>query len=163
MHYEVKDVFLLCENDVDGKICHFSQRKHFFLLVALPRGTKTHNIRIKKVAQFNLATFCMFRFFQNLAGFGRKPEKVTNPTCFRFAVGQRKSRHSFSVDKSPSMFISVPKARTNLVQTPGKSPAPTIMRLKFPEPSCLQERKYQILLKILLMSSVDRKRNENIT
>ena len=109
MHYEVKDVFLLCENDVEGKICYFSQRKHFFLLVALPRGTKTHNIRIKKVAQFNLATFCMFGFFQNLAGFGRKPEKATNSTCFRFAVGQGKSRHSFSVDKGPIMFISVPK------------------------------------------------------
>ena len=142
MHHEVKYVFLLCENDVDGKICNFSQRKHFFLLVALPRGLKTHNIRIKKVAQFNLTTFCMFRFFQNLAGFGRKtPKKSRIPHVFALlsAKGSQDTRSRSTKVRLCSFRYQ--KTRTNRAQTPVNSPAPTVILLKFPAPSCLQERK----------------------
>ena len=98
-HYEQKDVILQCENDVDSK----RDRKHLFLLEALPTGIKTHNMYFKKHSYCNFATFCMFIVFRCLPFSAEKPKE--SPVlayvyfcCFVFLVTFLCDTRSFSLE-----------------------------------------------------------------
>ena len=90
----------------------FTAKTLLFARSATYRPQNTQHV-FQKAFVLQFSNFLHVQIFQMFAIFGGKTERITNSACFslcsRRTLGERNSRHSFSVVKGSIMMILVPK------------------------------------------------------
>ena len=141
MHYEVKDVFLLCENDVDGKICHSLSENTSFCSQRFLEAPKRTTLELKKLRNSIQQLSACSDFFRILQVSAENPKKPRIPHVFALlsAKGSQDTRSRSTKVRLCSFRYQ--KTRMNRAQKPVKSPVPTVILLLLTETCFLQEKK----------------------